>query len=109
MTLMSSSLVMRERPAFYRETAARMYHPGLFPVAQVVAEVPWVAGITTLAIISFYFTVGFLTAPARVLTFWLVLFLLSMTNVTLGIMLGLLAPDRSAMLLGVGIVQGLSV
>lgn len=47
--LTMSALIFRNRAAFYRETASNTYKAALYPLANVLIEIPWVA-VMTLAV-----------------------------------------------------------
>lgn len=57
--------MLRQRPVYYRERAARMYAPEAHGVAQLLVELPFTLLTVVVVLTPLYFMVGFSSNPEQ--------------------------------------------
>ena len=131
----NAALTLKNRASFYRETASNTYNSVLFPLIDLLSEIPWVALFSiavrsiaavaaaaaaavavAVAVLSLwalcsqgipiaYFLIGFSTDASRFFLFWFTSFMLAMVGISLAILLAVALPNFEVVSILVGVSQ----
>ncbi|PNH11224.1 Pleiotropic drug resistance protein 6, partial [Tetrabaena socialis] len=94
--LMVMPVVAADRSVYYRERASGMYHAAAFAWAQGVAELPFLFVQSVVYVVIVYCTVHFEFTAAKMMWFWLYLWLDLMLFTFMGVAAMNIAPNMPA-------------